>query len=146
MVPATERHGRLGQGKIGIELALRRSPLRGCLTLRHRRVAAFDIARSAIDMEADGIVRRIGLRPRRCRHRKRCHRKHRPSQNTHRNFPLGSTTRIAERASIVTSLEPSSSARQGVLESWRPGNVLAVSERQSEAVVTAARNRRFRRR
>ena len=90
MVPATDRHGRHGRSKIGIELTLRRSPLRGGLALRDRIVAALNVARSAIDMQADGIIRRIGLRPRGCRHANRCNRKHRPSQNTHRSFAFGS--------------------------------------------------------
>jgi hypothetical protein len=154
MMPAMDWHGRLVQGKIGIELTLRRSPLRGGLALRHRRVAALDIARSAIDMQADGIIQRIGLRLRGCQHDNRSNRKHRPSQsplqNTHRNFTFEIGGRIAWRASIVPSLERSLSTRQGVIAScviasWRPVTSFRRSRSEARPPPHAADCRRIRR-
>lgn len=115
MVPAMDR---FGERKIRIELTLRRSSLRGGLALRDRCIAALDIAAPpAIDMQADGIIRRIGLRRRGRRRRNRSNRKHRKSQNTHRIVTFGSRGRTARCASMVATLEQSLHARQGVVES-----------------------------
>jgi len=95
MVPAMDRQG---YSKIRIGLALRRSSLRGGLALRERGIAALDIAAPAVDMQADRIIRRIGLRSHGGRHGNRPNCRHRQGHNTHRKFTFGLAS--ASRAAI----------------------------------------------
>ena len=88
-----------GAGPIGIDDALRRAARRRCVALRQRGEAALVIARSPVDVHADGKARGKGLRAGRAR-KNSSEYEGRQSQNAHRNLHATLARETASRRSL----------------------------------------------